>query len=135
MTAEDLINLYRQLKAKVSEMEAVHKKELAPFKDKMNELEGHIDTFLAEHQLVNIKTKYGTAYWKTRWSASLVDPDKFVQFVRESERWELMDRKANVAAVRDYAKVEGELPPGAKLDSVRKVHIIKAGATIPDDEE
>jgi hypothetical protein len=135
MTAEDLINLYRQLKAKVAELEAKNKKELEPFKSKMMELEGHIDTFLAEHQLVNIKTKYGTAYWKTKWSASLVDPDKFVQFVRESERWELMDRKANVAAVRDYAKDKGELPPGAKLDSMRKVHIIKAGATIPDDEE
>lgn len=134
MTAEDLINLYRQLKAKVSELEAAHKKELSPFKDKMNELEGHIDAFLLEHQLVNIKTKYGTAYWKTRWSASLVEPDKFMLFVRESERWELLDRKANVAAVRDYAKVAGELPPGAKLESVRKVHIIKAGASIPDEE-
>jgi len=134
MTAEDLINLYRQLKAKVSELEAVHKKELEPFKSKMMELEGHIDAFLAEHELVNIKTKYGTAYWKTKWSASLVDPDAFMKFVSENGRWDLMDRKANVAAVRDYAKVEKELPPGAKLDSVRKVHIIKAGATIPDDE-
>jgi len=135
MTAEDAINLYRQLKAAVAEIEVRHKKELEEYKSNLMKLEGFIDTFLADNKLVNIKTKYGTAYWKTRWSASLVDPDKFVQFVRESERWELMDRKANVAAVRDYAKVEGELPPGAKLDSVRKVHIIKAGATIPDDEE
>jgi len=135
VTAEDAINLYRQLKAAVAEIEARHKKELAKHKEKLSELEGVIDAFLAEHQLVNIKTKYGTAYWKTRWSASLVDPDLFMKFVRENDRWNLMDRKANVAAVRDYAKVEGELPPGARLDSMRKVHIIKAGATIPDDEE
>ena len=135
MTAEDAINLYRQLKAAVAEIEARQKKELEKHKAKLTELEGFIDAFLAEHNLVNIKTKYGTAYWKTKCSASLVDPDAFMKFVRENDRWNLMDRKANVAAVRDYAKVEGELPPGAKLDSVRKVHIIKAGATIPDDEE
>src|SRR5205814_7699076 len=108
MTAEDLVNLYRQLKTKVSEIEVKHKSELAPYKAKMAELEGHIDAFLTEHKLVNVKTKYGTAYWKTRWSASLLDPDAFMKFVRESERWELLDRKANIASVRDYAKVEGE---------------------------
>ena len=134
MTAEDLINLYRQLKAKVSEMEALQKVQLAPFKAKMAELEGHIDTFLADNKLVNVKTKYGTAYWKTKWTASLVDPDAFMKFVRENDRWDLMDRKANVVAVREYATVEKELPPGAKLESMRKVHIIKAGANIPDEE-
>ncbi len=135
MTAEDLIDLYRQLKARVGEIETRHKAELKPFVAKMAELEGHIDTFLTEHKLVNIKTKYGTAYWKTKWSASLVDPDGFMQFVRENDRWDLMDRKANVAAVREYAKVEKELPPGAKLESRRVVHIIKAGAAVPTDEE
>lgn len=135
MTAEDLINLYRQVKARVAEIEARHKAELKEYKETMEVLAGNIDAFLLEHQLVNIKTKYGTAYWKTRWSASLVDPDKFMQFVRENDRWDLMDRKANVAAVREYAKVNSDLPPGAKLESMRKVHIIKAGANIPDDEE
>ena len=134
MTAEDAINLYRQVKAKVAEIEARHKKELEDYKSNMMKLEGFIDAFLADNKLVNVKTKYGTAYWKMKWSASLLDPDAFMKFVRESERWELLDRKANVAAVRDYAKTESELPPGAKLDSVRKVHIIKAGASIPDEE-
>jgi hypothetical protein len=134
MTAEDAINLYRQVKAAVAEIEARHKKELEEYKSNMMKLEGFIDDFLAKHELVNIKTKYGTAYWKTRWSASLVDPDAFMKFVSENGRWDLMDRKANVAAVRDYAKTESALPPGAKLDSVRKVHVIKAGASIPDEE-
>ena len=134
MTAEDAINLYRQVKAAVAEIEARHKKELEEYKSNMMKLEGFIDDFLAKHELVNIKTKYGTAYWKTRWSASLVDPDEFMKFVREGNHWSLMDRKANVAAVRDYVTTYKELPPGAKLDSVRKVHVIKAGASIPDEE-
>ena len=135
MTAEDAINLYRQVKAKVAEIEARHKKELEEYKSTLMKLGGFIDAFLAEHNLVNIKTKYGTAYWKTKWSASLVDPDAFMKFVSENGRWDLMDRKSNVAAVREYVKTEKELPPGAKLDSMRTVHIIKAGANIPDDEE
>src|SRR5947207_1148464 len=135
MTAEDLVNLYRQVKTKVAEIEVRHKAELADYKKTLAKLEGAIDAFLTEHKLVNVKTKYGTAYWKTRYSASLVDPDAFMQFIRENDRWDLMDRKANVAAVREYAKLTKELPPGAKLESWRAVHIIKAGASIPDDQE
>lgn len=134
-SVEDLVDLYRQLKVKVSEIEVRHKAELSKYKENMEKLEGSIDRFLTDNKLVNIKTKYGTAYWKTRWSASLLDPDAFMKFVRESERWEMLDRKANVASVRDYAKLQKELPPGVKLDSRRAVYITKAGASIPDDEE
>jgi len=134
VSVDELIDFYRQMKAKVSEIETRHAKELEGYKTVMLRLEGMIDQFLTDNGLVNVKTKYGTAYWKTKWSAALVDPDAFMQFVRENDRWDLMDRKANVVAVREYAKLQKELPPGAKLDSRRTVHIVKAGASIPNDE-
>jgi hypothetical protein len=101
----------------------------------LEKFEGKIDKFLTDHKILNTKTAYGTAYVSTKWSSALVDPDKFMAFVVENAKWDLIDRKSNVNAVRAYAKEHKALPPGAKLNSRRVVHVLKAGATVPSDEE
>jgi len=135
MTAEEIIRLYRLLKEHKDEIEARHKLELTAVKKKLEMFEGKIDKFLTDHNLLNVKTAYGTAYISTKWSSALVDPDKFMAFVVESAKWELLDRKSNVNAVRTYVTEHKELPPGAKLNSRRVVHVLKAGGTIPDDND
>lgn len=135
MTAEDLIKLYRECKEKKDLLDAQHKAKLADLLKLMEKLEGKLDKFLTDHKVLNFKTSYGTAYIKTRWSASLVNPDDFMGYVVDSGEWNLLDRKANVTAVRAYADKHKELPPGAKLSSRRVVHVVKAGATVPSDDE
>jgi hypothetical protein len=39
-----------------------------------------------------------------------------LDFVIETQDWDLLDRKANVTAVQDYMQKTGELPPGVKLN-------------------
>ncbi len=135
MTIDELIQAYRALKDKKSEIENRHKTELQPLKLVMDKLEGSIHEVLKKNKIDNAKTQYGTAYLSTKWSSALTDPDAFMSFVVDSGEWNLLDRKSNVKAVRAYVKDHKELPPGAKLDSRVVVHVIKAGASIPSDDE
>src|SRR5437899_7218613 len=128
-----MVELYQGLKGKVAEIKARHKNELLKFEEAMAKVEGTLDKFMNEHNLVNIKTPHGTAYFKTRYSASLTDPDKFMRHVIDGGEWSLLDRKANVTAVKAYATEHGHLPPGTKLDARRSVHVVKGGAPPPDD--
>ncbi len=135
MTIDEMIQAYRALKDKKSEIENRQKLELKPIKEVMDRLEGSIHEVLKKNKISNAKTQYGTAYISTKWSSALTDPDKFMAFVVDSGLWNLLDRKSNVKAVRAYEKENKELPPGAKLDSRTVVHVIKAGAQIPSDDD
>jgi hypothetical protein len=135
MTIDEMIQSYRAIKDQKTEIENRHKTELERIKTVMAKLEGAIHEVLKKNGINNAKTKYGTAYVSTKWSSSLVDPDAFMSFVVDSGEWNLLDRKSNVKAVRAYEKEHKELPPGAKLASRSVVHVIKAGAEIPSDDE
>lgn len=135
MNLEEMISAYRAFKVKKDDIENRHKAELLPIKNVMDKLSGAIHEVLKKNKVTNARTAAGTAYVSTKWSSSLVDPDAFMSFVIDSGEWNLLDRKSNVNAVRAYFTDHKELPPGAKLNSRDVVHVIKAGAEIPDDDE
>jgi hypothetical protein len=74
----------------------------------------------------SVKTKAGTAYTTTRYSAALEDPAVFMEYVKTTDQFDLMDRKANATAVRDHVKEKGSLPPGVKLSAIRTVGVRRA---------
>jgi hypothetical protein len=71
----------------------------------------------------NIGTVYGTIHTVTRYSAPLEDPQAFMDFVIQTERWGMVDKKANVTAVRDYVEEHKGLPPGVRLTSHTRLSI------------
>ena len=56
-------------------------------------------------------------------TASLGDPDAFMDYVMKNGAFELMDRRANSTACREFAEEHGSLPPGVKLNSTRTVGV------------
>lgn len=50
-----------------------------------------------------------------RKSASLEDPQAFMNYVIENEAWDLIDRKANTKAVEDFIQSNNSPPPGVKF--------------------
>jgi hypothetical protein len=77
----------------------------------------------------SVKTKAGTAYTTTRYTASLADPKAFMDFIIANNKFDLMDRKANGPAVRDFVEETGSLPPGANLSAIRTVGVRRAHGT------
>jgi hypothetical protein len=101
----------------------IKKKEVT---DVMDKIEGILQAFLEKAGGDGIKTKYGSVYLSTKTTASLADPEAFMNFVIESERYELLDRRANSTACKDYATEEGAVPPGVNLNSYTTVGVRRA---------
>jgi hypothetical protein len=47
-------------------------------------------------------------------------------FVKTTNNYDLLDRKANVTAVKDYVSENGTLPPGVNLSSIKTVGVRRA---------
>lgn len=103
-----------------------HEAEIKPLVDLQNMLTGWLQTFMETAGADNIKTAHGTCYSTTRYSASLADPEAFMKFVKDTNSYDLLDRKANVTAVKDHVAEKGTLPPGVNLSSIKTVGVRRA---------
>ena len=121
---DTLVAQYRMIRDEISEMEKAHKERLLPFQQAKEALGNKMMMFLDATHQESAKTDQGTVYTTVRYSAALADPDLFIDFVREHDLYELLDRKANQVACREYAEEhDGTLPPGVKLSSTRIVGV------------
>jgi hypothetical protein len=123
---------YVAVRDKIREKEAAHKEELKPLKDVLDKLSGILSKALADTNSGSIRTDAGTCYKTVRWSASLPDADAFMRFVIATNSFDLMDRKANATAVREYVAEHNAPPPGVNLTSIELVGV-KRGKDTPDD--
>jgi hypothetical protein len=120
---EKRVKQYVVIRDHIKAIEEKHKKELAEWKDIQDKLTGIIQGALEACGAESIKTSEGTAYTTTRYSASLADPKAFMDHVILNGSFELMDKKANATAVRDYVAETGALPPGVNLSSMSTIGV------------
>jgi hypothetical protein len=69
------------------------------------------------------RTEFGTVYVTARPNASCSNPEVFIDYVRTHDRYDLIDRKANVTACHEFAKETGTPPPGVELSIKRTVGV------------
>ena len=118
-----LVAQFIALRNRIKQLEDIHEKQLAPFKLAKDKLAGVMLEFLDAAGMESARTEAGTVSATVRSSASLPDPDAFMDFVMKRGLFELMDRRANVTACREFAEEHGNLPPGVKINSVRTVGV------------
>jgi hypothetical protein len=118
-TVDKLVGQYVAVRDRLRDLDEAHDKKRKPIVDTLEELNGKLQVFLDENKLESVRTQFGTCYMSTRWSASLADPQAFMDYVIQQGRFELIDRRANSTAVRAFVEEEGSLPPGCKLSALR----------------
>ena len=96
--------------------------------DLQNKLTGWLQQFMAQAGADSIKSKEGTCYTSTRYTASLADPGAFMDYVIANKDFDLLDRKANVTAVKDHVKEKGVLPPGVNLSAIETIGVRRPSA-------
>lgn len=120
---EQRVRQYVELRDRIKEKDDAHKKAMAPYRDTLEKLGAllldHLNTIGGE----SVRSAGGTVYKSTKKSASLEDGDAFMKYVIRAEAWELLDRKANVTAVEDFAKENGVLPPGVRFTQTNVVGV------------
>lgn len=126
ITVDDRVAQYVSVRDKIKEANDAHEKAIAPLVEVQNLLTGWLQNFMEQAGADNIKTAHGTCYNTTRFSASLADPEAFMKFVKETGKFDLLDRKANVTACRDFTSETGHTPPGVNLSSIKTVGVRRA---------
>lgn len=108
----------------VRQKDEEHKELLKQPKADMEALKGRLLSFLKTSGLQNGKTPAGSFYKTTRSSCTITDQQEFMRHVIGSEDWDLLDKKANATAVREWAEHnEGKLPPGVNLTTLVDVNV------------
>lgn len=111
----DVIAAYIKLRDERDSIKERHKGELRPVLDKMEKLENWLHRKLNNDGLKNFKGKAGTAFLKNRTSVTVKDREVFFDFVREQERWDLIDTRASSTAVQDFMEEHEAPPPGVDV--------------------
>lgn len=126
VTVEKRVKQYIAVRDALKKMDEEHDARKKPLVDLQNTLTGWLQQFMEEAGAENVKTSEGTCYQSTRYTASLADPEAFMKFVRTTENYDLLDRKANVTAVKDYVAEKGGLPPGVNLSAIKTIGVRRA---------
>lgn len=117
------IEQYIAVRDKIKELEDRHTEALKPLHEIKAMLSGWLQQFLDTTGSEAVKTEHGTAFLTTRYSATLADPKAFMDFVIANQKFDLLDKRANAPAVRDYVEANKTLPPGCTLTPVQTVGV------------
>jgi len=109
---ETRVAQYVQLRDKIADIEKRHKEELRPFKEMQELLNAALLQHMVSSKAESVRTSAGTVYRSSKGSASIADHKAFWAFVENNGAWDLLDKKANVTAVRDYIEENKNPPPG-----------------------
>jgi hypothetical protein len=111
------------IRAKLKELEVEYERICKPFEHAKQQLAEQLLTMLDAAGIESARTSEGTVYVSLHPTASLSDPDAFMDYVAQHGAYELMDRKANSTACREFAEETGALPPGVRLTSRRTIGV------------
>lgn len=117
------IGEYIETRDAIAKAKAEFEASIAPLVDLQNKLTGWLQRFMDTNGADSIKSKKGTAYTSTKYTASLADPKAFMDYVISTQDFDLLDRKANVTAVKDHVKEKGALPPGCNLSAIETIGV------------
>ncbi len=122
-TVDKRIEQYVAIRDRLKEMKDKYEESCAPLKAMQDQLSGWLQDFLETSGSESIRTKHGTCFASTRYTASLADPQAFMDYVIQNQEFDLLDRKANATAVRAFVEENGNLPPGCNLSALRTVGV------------
>ncbi len=125
---EKRIAQYITVRDHIKAEDEAHKAKMKKPKETLDKLAGIIQKHMAEHSVQSLKTKAGTCYLSSKSTASLADPDAFMNYVIENKQFDLLDRRANVTAVKDFVTAHKALPPGVNLSTIETLGVTRASA-------
>lgn len=114
---------YRKVREAIAAIKERHEKELAAPKEVLERLGGLLDAFLLKASVETVRTKNGTFFRGTRFTATVQDPAAFMDHVIANQQWDLIERRANSTAVKDFIEKHKHPVPGVNLNSITTVSV------------
>lgn len=123
MDFDKAIHLYLQCRDEIEDIDNEAKRKKAVIREKMNKLEQWITGTAEQQGLKDVPTKEGTGYWSVHAKCSVADPAVFFEYVRNNERWDLMEKRASKSGVSEEIDATGEDIPGVNFSRVRVFNV------------
>ena len=115
--------MLRDMKASLKER---HNAEMKPIDDTMEMIKDELKVALNSVNADNMKTSSGTVSLNTKYSASAADIDMFWTWVVTQAAFDMLDKKPNVTAIREYVEQHGVAPPGVNFSSFQDIGVRRA---------
>lgn len=134
----ELVALAVECRDKKRAVKAKYEAEVAVWTERFDKITSFLEDFLAKNvsleDKASVSTPAGTFYRSKSYSASLADPQAFMDYVVANQKFELLDRRANVTAVRRFVTEQKGLPPGCNLNTKSTIGVRRPGQKEDDNE-
>ena len=125
ITVDSVIATYMKLRSQKESIEAETKDRVAGIKAKMEKLEAWIKEQADAQGVTSFKTRHGTAFLTTSDYANVADWDSVLDFIREHEAYDMLEKRISKVAVRGYIEQNKTVPPGVNYGTRLDVNIRK----------
>jgi hypothetical protein len=106
-----------------TKLDAAHKAKLEPLVAAMDKTEAAILDLFGKLNIDSAKCEAGTAYKATRTSATVADMDAFLEFVRENDAWQFLEKRVAKTQVDEYVTATKTLPPGINYSAQAVINV------------
>jgi len=128
----DVIRTYMRLREQKTAIETEVKERVSTLKAKMDKLEAYLKTQMDAQGLTSFKSDSGTAFLTTTDYANVANWDAVLEFIRENEAFDMLEKRVSKVAVRGYIEQTKSVPPGITYGTKLEVNIRKPGAKAED---
>jgi len=128
----DVIRTYMKLRDQKAAIEAEVKEKVSGIKAKLEKLEAFLKAQMDSQGLTSFKSDYGTAFLTTTDYANVADWDAVLDFIRDNEAYDMLEKRVSKIAVRGYIDQTKSVPPGINYGTKLEVNIRKPGAKAED---
>lgn len=125
---DDVVATYMKLRSHKEQIDAEAKAKVDEIKAKMMKLEAWIKEQADLQGVTSFKTKHGTAFLTTTDFANVADWDAVLNFIRENEAYDMLEKRISKVAVRGYIEQTKSVPPGVNYGTRIDVNIRKPAA-------
>ena len=127
-TKAELTKLYVEVRDRIAARKAEFDKADVADKEVLRKIELVLLAKMDADGEESVRTEFGTAYVATSDFAQVGQWDAFIQFVKENEAYDMIEKRCSKTAVREYLKAANALPPGINYGTKREINVRRPSA-------
>lgn len=126
-SAGQVIEAYLKLRTQKEELSNRHKDEMAPLNLRIEKLEVFMLLLLNNAKVDSMAFKgVGTMFKQNVSSVTVAEWDATLQWIKDNNAWEFLERRVSKTVVNEYAEANGEVPPGIDIKNDTVVRVRKS---------
>lgn len=128
ITADKVVEAFVKTREEMKQLEKELEEKLKPLKELQEKREAWLMQEIQKTGLKNLPTKFGTAYILRSESLTCADWDTFLEYIRDNEKWELLEHRVAKTAALEIMGEERENPPppGVNYTAIQKIGVRKS---------